>query len=57
MSYNREETISKFSEEELLEMVKQELNELDIPYKNEPGGFQIDGNWLEPNIFDDTSKK
>lgn len=39
MVNNREETVGNFSEEKLLQMVKDNLDALGIPYENGPGGF------------------
>lgn len=39
MAYVREETLDKFTDEELLEMVKKNLDDLGIAYEERPGGF------------------
>ena len=43
MGYIREETIGNFTDEELLQMVKDGLDELSIAYEEKPGGL---GNFL-----------
>lgn len=39
MAYIREETLDKFTDEELLEIVKKNLDDLGIAYEERPGGF------------------
>lgn len=46
----RKSTLENFSEEELLRMVKKNLDELGIEYEEKPGGFG-DGFLLDPSIF------
>ena len=33
-------------------MVKRNLDLLDIPYEEKPGGFHIEGDWIDPSIFE-----
>lgn len=47
----RKETVNEFSTNELLQMVKESLDELDIPYEEAPGGFGP-GKLLDPAVFD-----
>lgn len=51
MAYVREETLDKFTDEQLLQMVKESLDELGITYEEGPGGF---GDFLplDPADFD-----
>lgn len=39
MAYVREETLDKFTDEELLQIVKKNLDDLGIAYEEGPGGF------------------
>lgn len=52
MAYVRKETVGNFSEEELLQMVKDSLEELGIAYEEKPGGFG-EGPFLDPGVFDE----
>lgn len=54
MEYMRKKTVSNFSKEQLLQMVKECLNELDIPYAEEPGGFGVE-KLLDPTVLDAAS--
>jgi len=45
------ETVNEFSTDELLQMVKESLDELGIPYEEAPGGFGP-GKLLDPAVFD-----
>ena len=51
MAYIRKETVGSFSEAELLQMVKENLDELGIAYEEKPGGFG-ESFLLNPNIFE-----
>ncbi len=51
MSYIRKETFSDFPKEQLLQMVKECLNELDIPYEEKPGGFGVE-RLIDPDVFE-----
>lgn len=51
MAYVRDETLDKFTDEQLLQIVKECLDELNIPYEEGPGdwsGFL----GIEPSDFD-----
>lgn len=50
MAYIREETVGRFTKEELLQLVKNNLDELGIPYEEKPGGFGP-GRLLDPDVF------
>lgn len=39
MNHVREETVESFSKENLLKMIKENLDELGVAYREEPGGF------------------
>lgn len=50
MAYIRKETVGNFTKAELLQMVKENLDELGIAYEEKPGGFG--GNFfLDPSTF------
>lgn len=49
MAYVREETLDKFTDEELLQIVKKNLDDLGIAYEEGPGGF---GDFLPLNPAD-----
>jgi len=51
MSYIRKETVGSFTEAELLQIVKKNLDELGIAYEEKPGGFG-DAFLLNPNVFE-----
>lgn len=51
MASIREETVGNFSDEELLKMVKDNLDALGIPYEDGPGGFG-DVLSITPEIFE-----
>ena len=51
MSYIREETVGNFSKEYLLQLVKDNLDELGILYEEKPGGFCGD-RLLNPDSFE-----
>jgi hypothetical protein len=47
----RKENINHFSKEELLQLVKDHLDQLGIAYEGKPGGFGP-GPLLDPQVFD-----
>lgn len=51
MAYIRKETIGNFTEAELLQMVKENLDELGIAYEEKAGGFG-DNFFLDSSIFE-----
>lgn len=51
MAYVREETIGRFTDEELLRMFKESLDELGIAYEEGPGDWS-DFLYLDPADFD-----
>lgn len=51
MSKVRNETVNHFSKEELLQLVKDNLDQLGIAYEDKPGGFGP-GPLLDPQVFD-----
>lgn len=42
MALIREETVQNYSDSELLQMVRETLEEMGLPYEEKPGGFGFD---------------
>ncbi len=50
MNTIRRETQNSYTDKELLNLIKECLDDLDIVYEEKPGGFDVD-KMLDPNIL------